>query len=316
MTRKLSLLDQRGCIVSESLRRFLSSVLGLDQPCSHELVALGIPRWDADAWLMKLRSSNEISDQGWDPEVREEYARALAVFDDPGDQAKERSIFRDGEGPREKAHRIGVSALQDDELLALLLRTGTPQMDVMQLARELLHGQDGLVGLAGMEVEHLVQSHGLGRAKASEIAAAFELARRLARSARRERLQLKTPDAVAEMLASELSALRQEQFYCLPLDPRSRLLGEPRLLSRGDIDGTEAGPRLFFRTALLAGAATAIAVHNHPSGDPSPSSSDLAVTKRLVMAGRTVGCHLVDHIVIGDAQRFSSIRRDHGHLFG
>ena len=93
----------------------------------------------------------------------------------------------------------------------------------MQLANQLLEEQDGLVGLAGMGVDHLVQAHGLGQAKAAEIAAAFELARRLARSARRERPKLATPEcfAVAEMLASELSALRQEQFYCLPLDPRS-----------------------------------------------------------------------------------------------
>ena len=246
-------------------------------------------------------------------EARAGYRQALAALEESESGNEVR--FRDGEGPREKALRLGITALQDDELLALLLRTGTAQLDVMQLANELLQSQDGLVGLAGMEVEHLLQAHGLGAAKAAEIAAAFELARRLARSSRRERPKLATPEAVVEILTAELSALRQEQFYCLPLDPRSRLLGEPRLLSRGDIDGTEAGPRLFFRITLMAGAASAIAVHNHPSGDPSPSAADLAVTKRLVAAGKTVGCPLVDHVVIGDATRFASLRREHPQLF-
>ena len=107
-------------------------------------------------------------------------------------------------------------------------------------------------------------AHGLGQAKV-EIAAVFELARRLARSARRDRPKLATPEAVADMLAAELSALRQEQFYCLPLDPRARLLGNP--VFSAAVILMEPAARLFFRTALMAGAASAIAVHNHPSGD-------------------------------------------------
>jgi len=113
----------------------------------------------------------------------------------------------------------------------------------------------------------------------------------------------------------ELVLLDHERFWCLPLDPRSGLIGEPRQISQGDIDGTDAGPRAFFRAALTAGAASCIAVHNHPTGDPAASPADLAVTTRLVAAGRTLDVRLVDHLIIGDQGRFVSIRRNHPECF-
>jgi len=106
-----------------------------------------------------------------------------------------------------------------------------------------------------------------------------------------------------------------EAMWCLPLDARSRLIGEPIQTSLGDIDGTDAGPRAFFRPALRRAAASVIAVHNHPSGEPDPSPADRAVTKRLAEAGRVVDVQLNDHVILGHGGRFTSLRRDCPHLF-
>ena len=180
---------------------------------------------------------------------------------------------------------------------------------MLSLARRLLAENDGRIGLAGSAVDELVQSQGLGPAKASEVAAAFELARQQA--ARGDR-----PDhsrGGRRRGGPDTAALRHEEFACPWMQSPHR---PTRTVSRGDIDGTEAGPRLFFRNALIAGAATTVAVHNHPTGDPSPSQGDLAVTRRLIECGRLIDCTLVDHIVIGDGQRHHSIRRSHPHLWG
>ncbi len=101
----------------------------------------------------------------------------------------------------------------------------------------------------------------------------------------------------------------------MPLDPHSRLIGEPRMVSRGDVDGTDASPRALFRIALSVGATSCIAVHNHPTGDPTPSAADRAVTLRLVAAGRTVDLPLVDHVIVGDGGRCASLRTQEPSLF-
>jgi DNA repair protein RadC len=155
----------------------------------------------------------------------------------------------------------------------------------------------------------------MGPAKAAEIAAAFEIGRRLAQSKRRTRPSLRTPEDVAELLSADLVGLRHEELWCLPLDVHSRLIGEPRVISKGDIDGTDAGPRAFFRQALAAGAASCIAVHNHPTGDATPSAADRAATSKLVAAGRAIGVALVDHFIIGDGGRVTSLRRVEPRLF-
>lgn len=289
------------------VRTFLERATGCDRPKPADLVGPGLARWDADGFWARLRDARELNADGaWNEQYRSAYREALATSD-PVPPPRRSDLGRDG--PREKARDLGIAALADHELLALLLRTGGAE-GVLGLASRLLADHDGLVGLAGLDVADLVDAEGLGPAKAAEVAAAFELGRRLATAARRERPELRSPAAVAGLVSTELAALRHEELWCLALDPRCRLIGEPRRVSRGDIDGTDAGPRAFFRAALTAGAATAIAVHNHPTGDPSPSAGDRAVTRRLVAAGRLVGCDLDDHVVIGDGGRWASLRRD------
>jgi DNA repair protein RadC len=283
----------------EATVRLLRCALANDHPTINSLVAVGIARWDAHDALRRLTQAGELTDAGWSESARSAYRTLLS--------APSALEARDsGDRPREKALRAGIDSLDDAELIALLLRTGAGDEDVLELATRLLHAHGGLTGLARLRVEELTSEHGLGPAKAAD-----ELGRRLASSALRERPVLATPEAVASLLAPLAAGLPHEEFWCLPLDPRMRLIGAPRLIARGDVDGTEAPPRAFLRAALAAGATAAIAVHNHPTGDPSPSAADLAVTRRLVAAGRTVDIAVNDHLVLGDGGRFVSLRRAH-----
>lgn len=285
--------------------RFLAVAVVLERPDVDALVSQGVPKWDAIDLLRRLAVAGEIVDGTWIPTAREAYRRGL---DAQAQRALERRDV--GERPREKALIGGIESLDDAELLALLLRTGTGDEGVLELARRLLDDQGGLVGLARAHVAELAEARGLGPAKAGELAAAFELGRRLREAALRERPELRGPEAVAAFLAPLAVSLPHEEFWCLPLDARCRLIGLPRVIGRGDVDGTDAPPRAFFRAALSAGAVSVIAVHNHPSGDPTPSAADKAVTRRLVAAGRTVELAVNDHVILGDGGRYVSLRRD------
>ncbi len=294
---------------TEPTRRFLRAALALERVEMGALVAAGVPHWDAADLLGRLVRGGEVREGVWQPEAREVYLLAIAA---PVATALER--LGEGERPREKALRGGIDCLDDAELIALLMRTGIEDEGVLELAARHLREQGGLAGLARLPVESLAGLHGLGPAKAAELAAAFELGRRLAAATLRERPLLREPEAVVALLAPFAASMAHEELWCLPLDRQSRLIGAPRVVSKGDVDGTDAGPRAFFRAALTAGAVSAIAVHNHPSGDPSPSAADREVTRRLVQAGRTVDVALVDHLVLG-LGAYVSLRRDAGELF-
>lgn len=292
---------------------FLRAAIPLDRPDLAGLLAAGVPRWDADAWLRRLTAAGELGPQGWAAEARAAYAGLLAQADAAGADALAR--LPDGERPRERALRGDIADLDDGELLALLLRTGSGDEGVLELAQRLLHAHGGLVGLARLPVAELVELRGLGPAKAAEVAAAVELGRRLSQASLRERPELTAPEAVAALVAPLLAVLDHEEFWCLPLDARCRLIGEPRVVAQGDVDGTDAPPRAFCRLALRAGAVAAIAVHNHPSGDPAPSLADRDLTRRLAAACRTIDVPLRDHLVVGDGGRFCSLRRENPELF-
>ncbi len=295
-----------------SVRRFLHAATSHENPSSATLVENGVPHYEATLYLKKLHEAGELIDHVWQSEVRTAY-QLLIQENEVIERKLERLHVADR--PREKALHSGIRSLSDNELLALLLRTGAGEEGVMEFAERLLNDYDGLLGIARSDIDALLQAHGIGPAKATELAAAFELANRVANATRRrERPILNSPEAAVAHL-KEVVLLDHERFYCLPLDARSGLIGEPRQVSQGDVDGTDAGPRAFFRMALSAGATSCIAVHNHPTGDPSPSAADRAVTVRLVAAGRTIDVRLVDHMIIGDGGRFVSLRRDCPELF-
>ena len=294
----------------EAARRFLNAAIALPIPDLAGLVASGVPLWDAQAMLRRLSDAGEITTTGWTTAALGHYR--TRVGESPRGPAVDLAVV---EMPREKALRGGIEVLDDAELIALLLRTGTADAGVIALARRLLDDHAGLVGLARLSPAQLAGCDGLGPAKAGELAAAFELARRLAAAAMRARPVLARPDAVAALVAPAMAGLDHEQLWCLAIDARLGLIGEPRVCSKGDVDGTDGSPRLVFRHALAAGASSCIVVHNHPTGDPTPSTADRSLTARLVQAGRMLDLPLNDHLVIGAAGAWVSIRATHPECF-
>jgi DNA repair protein RadC len=208
--------------------------------------------------------------------------------------------------PRERLLRHGPATLSDAELVALLLRTGQAGVSAVDLARELLADVGGVGGLVGSDAVQL-RRRGLGDAKLAALLAAVELGCRLARSRLPEREPLAHPAAVARYLAMRYARVEQEVMGALFLDTRNRLLGE-REVFRGTLNRAAVEPRALLKEALLRGAAAILLFHTHPSGDPSPSAEDLTFTRRLAEAGEAVGVRLLDHLVLGDASRWVSLR--------
>ena len=212
--------------------------------------------------------------------------------------------------PRERLLREGGAALSDAELLAVLLRTGCAGASALDLARGLLAEAGGLAGLVTTEPAALCR-RGLGPAKATAVLAATELARRLAHAELPDRLPLGHPEAVARYLLLRYGERDQEVMGALFLDVRNRLLGEAELF-RGTLSRAAVEPRAILKRALLASSAGVLLFHTHPSGDPSPSSEDLAFTRRMAEAGELVGVRLLDHLILGTSHRWVSLRRRGG----
>lgn len=210
------------------------------------------------------------------------------------------------ERPRERLARLGPTALSTAELLAIVLRTGVDGENVLHLASRLLARYGGVSGLARASLSELVAERGLGPAKAAQLQAALELGRRLLLAAPEERLQIRTPADVAQLLMAEMGYLEQEHFQVLYLDTRNRVLGsEP--VYKGSLNQSQIRVGEVYREAVRRNCASIICAHNHPSGDPAPSPEDVAVTRELVAAGKLLGIELLDHLIIGQ-QRWVSMR--------
>jgi DNA repair protein RadC len=208
--------------------------------------------------------------------------------------------------PREKLARAGTDALGDNELVAVLLGSGTRGRNALDVANGLLDASGGLRGLTRMGRDELSRTHGIGGARAARIQAAIELGRRSLMRDPIERPQFATPGEVAAYLLPPFGSHPVERFGVVLLDTRHRLL-RARILSVGSLDASVVHPREVFREAILAGAAAIVLFHNHPSGDPTPSRDDLALTRRLVTAGDLVGIDVIDHIVLADT-RYASMK--------
>ncbi|HWB61104.1 MAG TPA: DNA repair protein RadC [Chthoniobacteraceae bacterium] len=199
--------------------------------------------------------------------------------------------------PREKLARLGATALSDSELIAILLRTGIPGANAVDVARTLLTRFKSLGGLARCSVKEIASIKGVGLAKAVQLAAAFGLGSRLARESL-SKSKIDSPELVYELLGSEMRALSKESLRVILLDTKYHLLRIEEV-SLGSLNESIAHPREIFRPALIYSAYAVIVAHNHPSGDPTPSEADHRLTRRLSEAAQLLQISLLDHVIIG-----------------
>jgi len=199
--------------------------------------------------------------------------------------------------PREKLDRIGSSGLGDNELLAIVLGQGSRHATVLSTANDVLDAVGGLRGLGRTALGDLRRIRGIGPVRAAQIIAAIELGRRTVATVASERPRLNHPAALAAYLLPLYGARTVEHFGIVMLDTRHRLI-RTSVLSVGSLDSTIVHPREVFREAAAASAAAIVLFHNHPSGDPTPSEEDLAITRRLLEAGRIIGIDVLDHVIV------------------
>jgi len=218
-------------------------------------------------------------------------------------------VIRDlpeGERPRERLAQYGPEAMATTELLAVVLRVGSRGESAIRLAERLLAEFGGLVGIAKARVPQLSALPGIGLAKAAQIKAAFELGKRLATSVEGPRPIIRNAADAAALVMEELRHREQECLAAIFLDARNQVI-RVRVLMIGTLTGSPAHPREVFKEALAHGCASLIICHNHPSGDPTPSADDVALTARLAQAGEIMGIPLLDHLIVGDG-RFVSLK--------
>lgn len=202
-----------------------------------------------------------------------------------------------GDRPRERLRNYGPSSLSSQELLAIVLRTGTASENVLTLGGRLLSKYGGLAGLARASYDDLKGVHGLGEAKTAQLQAAFELGKRLLSTQEHERPIIQSPEDVVNLLQGDMAFLEQEHLRVVLLNTKSQVLAI-REVYRGNVDSAVVRPGEVFKEAVRSNAPRVIVVHNHPSGDPTPSQEDIQVTVQLIEAGRLLDVELLDHVVV------------------
>ncbi len=228
----------------------------------------------------------------------------------PGSHLRIRDMS-DHSKPTEKAESCGIRALSDAELLAVILRSGTREENVIALAERLLTLDSihpGLTGLNYLSLKELMQLPGIGRVKAVQLKALTELSRRMAKEETRGRVRLNDPSSIADFFREDMRYLTKERVYAVFFDTAGNLLKEA-MISEGTVNCSLISPREVFLEALSCGAVSMVLLHNHPSGDPEPSSADLAVTRNIHKLGEMLGIKLLDHIIIGGSLYVSLTER-------
>ena len=210
------------------------------------------------------------------------------------------------ERPRERFIAGGPASLSNHELIALLLRTGTKDESVLQLSNRLLSHFEGLRLLKAASLEEITAIKGIGKAKAIQLMAALELGGRVANLANNERYVIRSPEDGANYVMNEMRFLSQEHFVCLYLNTKNQVLHKQTIFI-GSLNASIVHPREVFKEAFRRSAASIICLHNHPSGDPTPSREDIEVTKRLAECGKIIGIDVLDHLIIGE-NKFISLK--------
>ena len=200
--------------------------------------------------------------------------------------------------PRERLAEHGAEVLNNAELLAILLRVGVQGENAVEMGQRLLQDLGGLHGLHRASFTEVCAQHGIGAAKAAQIKAAIELGRRLTQQSPEERPAIHSPADAAEMVRYEMGALEQEHLRVILLDTRNRVISVEKIYV-GSLNSSTVRVGELFRPAIQRSAASVILLHNHPSGDPSPSPEDVALTRSVVQAGKLLDIEVLDHLVIG-----------------
>lgn len=217
----------------------------------------------------------------------------------------------EAERPRERLVRLGAQALNQAELLAILLRVGVPGESAVQVGQRLLREFGGLAGLHRASIDELRAQHGLGIAKAAQIKAAIELGRRLAVAAPEERPVVNSPDDAAALVLYEMGALEHEELRVVLLDVRNRVQ-DVVTVYQGSTTSAQVRVGELFKAAVRRNTPAMIVIHNHPSGDPAPSPEDVALTRAIIQAGNLLDVNVLDHLVIGRGRYVSLKERGLG----
>ena len=217
------------------------------------------------------------------------------------------NLLPEEERPRERALSMGIGKLSDYELLALIIRTGDEKLSAQELAGLLTDEiGGGLRGISNASIPELMDIKGIGKSKACAISAAFELGRRVNSRPPEQKERIYSASDVARLFMADLRGEKREHFRLVMLDSKAGIMAVEEI-SIGELTAAPVHPREAFSPAVKRSAASVVFVHNHPSGDPTPSGADLETTKLLCSAGKILGIRVLDHVIIGDGE-YSSIR--------
>lgn len=200
--------------------------------------------------------------------------------------------------PREKLLKYGSNFLTDEELLAIILRTGNKEENVLELSKRILNEIGGIHGLLNCSVEEFMTIKGIKSAKATQILSVCEIYKRLSKP-KDKRLKVRKPSDIVSLIMTDIFFMEQEIFMVITLNSKNNVLSKKEIF-KGSLNSSLVHPREVFKEALKNSAASIIICHNHPSGDPCPSKEDINVTKRIKECGNIMGIELLDHIIIGD----------------
>ncbi len=214
------------------------------------------------------------------------------------------------ERPREKLYKYGVKSLSNAELIAVIIRTGHREDTAIDLANRILSmDKSGISYLSHVTVEELTTIKGIGNCKAAQIIAAIELGKRISRYGGEDKIKVDSPIVLVQLLMEEMRYLKKEYFKIAILDTKNQIISIENI-SIGNLNASIVHPREVFNIAIKRNANSIILIHNHPSGDPTPSAEDINITHRLIDAGNIIGINVLDHIIIGDNKYISFKQRN------
>lgn len=214
------------------------------------------------------------------------------------------------ERPREKLYKYGSKALSNTELLAIIIRTGNRENTAIELSQKLLAGKkEGISFLTDTSLQEIMKVKGIGECKAAQVLAAVELGKRVMLSTHKDKTKITSPTDIVDLLMLDMTHLKKEHFKIVMLDTKNQVIGIEDI-SVGSLNSSIVHPREVFKEAIAKSSASIILVHNHPSGDPTPSKEDIAITRRLIEGGDILGVKVLDHIIIGNNKYISLKEKD------